>query len=137
MQSTLSMLRGIMVVNSVSGESRVRVVPARHSPEHILIGPLGRCVIESTHPWALARRAGRRALEMLPVSRDALDAVNRLEEMAHLHVVLGDTAEALDLIEKNLTLPSHQSPAYYRSDLRFAALRGNPRFERLTIVPGR
>jgi hypothetical protein len=51
--------------------------------------------------------------------------------------VLGDTAEALDLIEKNLKLPSHQSPAYYRSDLRFAALRGNPRFERLTIVPGR
>jgi hypothetical protein len=57
--------------------------------------------------------------------------------MAYLHVLLGDAAGALDLIERNLTLPSHQSPAYFRSDLRFAALRGNPRFERLTALPGR
>jgi tetratricopeptide (TPR) repeat protein len=113
-------------------EERVRQQP-REDRYHLSLGIA--YALEGRRDEAL--RAGRRALEMLPVSRDALDGANWLKEMAYLHVLLGDTAEAIDLIERNLALPSHQSPAYFRSDLRFAALRGNPRFERVTALPGR
>ena len=113
-------------------EERVRQQP-REDRYHLSLGIA--YALQGRRDEAL--RAGRRALEMLPVSRDALDGANWLKEMAYLHVLLGNAAEALDLIERNLALPSHQSPAYFRSDLRFAALRGDPRFERLTALPGR
>ena len=113
-------------------EERVRQQP-REDRYHLSLGIA--YALQGRRDEAL--RAGRRALEMLPVSRDALDGANWLKEMAYLHVLLGDAAEALDLIERNLALPSHQSPAYFRSDLRFAALRGNPRFDRLTGLLGR
>ncbi|HEX6050943.1 MAG TPA: protein kinase [Gemmatimonadaceae bacterium] len=113
-------------------EERVRRQP-REDRYHLSLGIA--YALEGRRDDAL--RAGRRALEMLPVSRDALDGANWLKEMAYLHVLLGDADEAIDRIEQNLALPSHQSPAYFRSDLRFAALRGNPRFERLTALQGR
>ena len=75
--------------------------------------------------------AGRRAVAILPPSKDALDGQAGPRALAVVYTVLGDTGAALDQLEALLAVPSFLSGPRLRADPTWASLHGNPRFERL------
>ncbi|MCI0407854.1 MAG: hypothetical protein L0191_04695, partial [Acidobacteria bacterium] len=77
---------------------------------------------------------GRRAVELLPVSRDALDGPFRIRDLAHIYLMVGEHEEALDQLEALAAL-SHGNPVpapLLRLDPTWTPLRQEPRFKRLT-----
>jgi serine/threonine-protein kinase len=81
-----------------------------------------------------AVREGRRAVELLPVSRDAIDGTLPLRALAEVYTVLGERDAAVDQLTALLAVPSIFSGASLRIDPTFASLRTNPRFQRLTAA---
>jgi Flp pilus assembly protein TadD len=79
-----------------------------------------------------ADREGRRAVELLPVSRDAWDGALLLENLAEIHARTGDVDAAVGELDQLLSIPSHISPGLLRIEERWAALRSDPRFVKLT-----
>jgi hypothetical protein len=55
--------------------------------------------------------------------------------LARIYAVVGENTKALDEIETLLKAPSYFGPGWFRVDPNFAALRGNPRYERLVSGP--
>jgi serine/threonine-protein kinase len=80
-----------------------------------------------------AVREGRRAVELLPVSRDALDGPNRVRDLARIYVMVGDHEAALDQLEALFALPGWNplSAQLLRADRTWAPLAKYPRFRRL------
>jgi TolB-like protein/tRNA A-37 threonylcarbamoyl transferase component Bud32 len=77
-----------------------------------------------------ARREGERALEFVPVSTGPMIRAGFQRQLARTYLLVGELERALDLLEP--LLRSHYlSPGWLRIDPTYAALRGNPRFERL------
>ena len=76
---------------------------------------------------AEALEAARRAVQMMPMSRDAEAGVAPLENLVLTHVRLNQHEEAIDVLE---TLPrgSQFSVAWMRLDPRFESLVQHPRF---------
>jgi tetratricopeptide (TPR) repeat protein len=78
-----------------------------------------------------AVREGEAAVALLPVSREAFRGVNLRAALAMIYATVGMKAEAMDQLEYLLSIPSQISPGLLRHDPRWAALRGEPRFEKL------
>ncbi len=78
-----------------------------------------------------AIREARRAVELLPLSRDAFDGSFYLQELAAVYAETGETDAAVHELEHLLSIPSLESPARLRVDGKWAALRGQPAFEAL------
>jgi len=72
-----------------------------------------------------------RAVEIMPLSRDALAGSNVLENKAIINALFGDAEEALDILEMLMGIPSFVTPGTLRANPLLTPLRGNPRFERL------
>jgi tetratricopeptide (TPR) repeat protein len=83
-----------------------------------------------------AGRAGRRAVELLPVEREAWRGVVLLEDLAEIHARAGQRDAAIEIIERLLRLPGPVTEPALRVDPRWAPLRNHPRFEQLT-APGK
>jgi eukaryotic-like serine/threonine-protein kinase len=79
----------------------------------------------------LAIREGRRAVELLPVSKDALDATYAMRQLAEIYTVVGEPNAAIDQLRAMIAVPSPDSPTSLKADPTWAPLRGNPRFEQL------
>ena len=79
-----------------------------------------------------ALRAGRRAAELLPPSRDANSGPYVLVRLAQIYILTGDNVRALDTLEPLLDLPGWVTPALLRSDPTWSSLRTDPRFARLS-----
>ena len=82
---------------------------------------------------ALGRRdealaEGETALEMLGGSQGG-DLGERLIELAHIHVLLGEHDTAIDYLERVLATPSPYAAPYLRADPTWEALRDEPRFQ--------
>jgi serine/threonine-protein kinase len=77
---------------------------------------------------------GRRALELMPVSRDAVTGPEFLAWMAVIDVQVGDKQAAIGLLRRLLDLPAGglMSPARLRIDPTWDALRKEPGFQALT-----
>jgi serine/threonine-protein kinase len=75
----------------------------------------------------------QRALELLPVSRDALSGSGMLIYAAQLHVRVGDFGPAFELLQTALSHLSGQSisPALLRLDPNWDPIRNDPRFAQL------
>jgi TolB-like protein/tetratricopeptide (TPR) repeat protein len=78
-----------------------------------------------------ALAAEKRGIELASAERDYLGAVYYDHQRARMHLLLGDRDKALDLVDSLLARPSHLSPGWLRVDPTFAALKGDPRFEKL------
>jgi serine/threonine-protein kinase len=80
---------------------------------------------------AQALQEGRRAVELLPPSKDALDAPSARRQLAEIYTVLGEPDAAIEQLQAALAVPSDVSAAGLKADPTWAPLRSNPRFEQL------
>jgi len=74
---------------------------------------------------------GARAMELLPVSRDALHGVNILHSMTVVYTMVGKYEEAIDLLEYLLTHPSSEQINFVRFHPQWDPLRSHLRFQAL------
>jgi len=92
-------------------------------------------VLGETYAWLgrgdAAVRHGRRAVELYPVEKDALEGPSFLAALARIHAVLGHREQALDLLERVMAIPGRLDPANLRYDPEWGALRDDPRFRAL------
>ena len=72
--------------------------------------------------WRLARCRYRRTGSSGPYIQ---------HQLARIYILLGEPEKALDQLEPLLKIPYYLSPGWLRIDPTFAALKGNPRFEKL------
>jgi serine/threonine-protein kinase len=79
-----------------------------------------------------AARDARLALELLPVSKDAVEAENVLVPVATLYVLTGDRGAALRVLDTLASIPSvFLSGATLRLNPVYDSLRDDPRYTRL------
>jgi len=78
-----------------------------------------------------AIREGKRAVELLPVSKDATWGPDQVLNLALIYAMVGEQNAALDQIEYLLSIPSNLSVPLLRIDPRWDPLRNNPRFQKL------
>jgi len=84
---------------------------------------------------AEAVREGQAAVKLLPVNREAFRGANLLAGLAMIYATAGMRSEAIEQLEYLLSIPSQISPGLLQHDPRWAALRGDPRFEKLIGMP--
>ena len=78
-----------------------------------------------------AIREGRRALELMPMSRDTASASYNQHQLARVYILVGEPEKALDQLEPLLKIPYFLSPGWLKIDPNFDPLRSNPRFQKL------
>jgi TolB-like protein/class 3 adenylate cyclase/Flp pilus assembly protein TadD len=78
-----------------------------------------------------ARRDGRLALDLLPVSRDAVEAENVLMPVSKLYALIGDRDAAFRVLDTLASIPSLLSAAIVRLDPSYDSLRDDPRYAAL------
>jgi tetratricopeptide (TPR) repeat protein len=78
-----------------------------------------------------AIRAGRRGVELLPVSKEAYRGTYRREDLARIYAAVGDGEAAIDEIEYLLSIPGELGLGALQLDPAWNPLRGIERFERL------
>jgi len=78
-----------------------------------------------------AIREGQRALELLPVSKDAVGGPPRIIAMARIYARVGEYDAALDQFEYLLSIPALFCVTHLRLDPDCAPLRNHPRFKKL------
>jgi len=74
---------------------------------------------------------GLKAVELLPVSKDALYGLGELQDLAIIYTMVGEYELALDQLEKLLSLPSWVSPAWLNSHIQFAPLKSHSGYKEL------
>jgi TolB-like protein/Tfp pilus assembly protein PilF len=78
-----------------------------------------------------AIREARTARDMLPVSKDALDGVGLITNLATVYALTGEKDLALEQLEIVTKLPAGPNYGQLRLDPEWDSLRGNPRFEKI------
>jgi serine/threonine-protein kinase len=78
-----------------------------------------------------AIREAARAIARLPMTKDARDGAYFQHQAVRVYLLVGEPEKALDQLEPLLKAPYYLSPGWLRIDPTFAALKGNPRFEKL------
>ena len=97
--------------------------PGLHAGLGLALGYLGR--------GEDATREGQRAVELLPMSKDALYGPNHLHQLVRIYMLVGEPEKALDNLEPLLKIPYNLSPGWLKIDPNFDPLRKNPRFQKL------
>jgi serine/threonine protein kinase/tetratricopeptide (TPR) repeat protein len=78
-----------------------------------------------------AIRQGEVAVDLLPVSKDAMRGPYRLMDLAQIYTMVGDCDRAVTWLEYLLSIPSRLSKALLRIDPTWDPLRDHPRFKKL------
>jgi len=78
-----------------------------------------------------AVREGKRAVDLLPMSKDAVYGIPYAIDLAQIYTIVGDQDAALGEIERLLSQPTWISSAWLEMDFRWNRLRDNPRFKQL------
>ncbi len=84
-----------------------------------------------------ALHEAERAVELMPVSRDAYDGPLVLQGLAQVCAWSGERKRALDLLQRLLSMPGYISYGYLKADPSWEPLRADPRFNDLlaSIAP--
>jgi TolB-like protein/Flp pilus assembly protein TadD len=75
--------------------------------------------------------AGRRAVELLPISRDAFDGPLIALKLAVIYAQVGEADRALDLLADLIQRPNGPTPGTLRVEPEWDPLRSDPRFEKM------
>ena len=78
--------------------------------------------------------AGRRAVELLPISRDAYDGPLLAVKLAVIYAQVSETDRALELLMDLVKTPNGPTPGTLRVEPEWDPLRGDPRFEKLVVT---
>jgi tetratricopeptide (TPR) repeat protein len=97
--------------------------PARHAQHGIILAMLGQ------KDEAIAE--GKRAVELLPESQDALDGPQGTAALAQIYAWTGEPDEAFRLLDHLLAVPSNLTVPMLRLDPAWDPLRQDPRFQAL------
>jgi TolB-like protein/Tfp pilus assembly protein PilF len=79
----------------------------------------------------LAIAEGRRAVELLPESQDALDGPKMTVALAQIYAWTGESDEALQLLDRSLSTPNGITVSFLKLDPIWEPLRSDPRFQAL------
>jgi tetratricopeptide (TPR) repeat protein len=74
---------------------------------------------------------GRRAVELLPESQDALDGPKTTVALAQIYAWTGESDQAVQLIDRSLSTPNGVTVPFLRLDPMWDPLRSDPRFQAL------
>jgi serine/threonine-protein kinase len=80
---------------------------------------------------AEAIASGRKAVEIYPITRDAMLGVDRMLDLAQIYAKVGENGAAIELIRQILSVPSIYTIHTFELDPRFDALRKEPEYRRL------
>jgi TolB-like protein/Flp pilus assembly protein TadD len=80
--------------------------------------------------------AGRRAVEMLPISKDAYDGPLIAVKLAVIYAQAGETDRAIELLRELIAVPNGPTPGTLRVEPEWDPLRGDARFEKFLRVEG-
>jgi serine/threonine protein kinase/Flp pilus assembly protein TadD len=78
-----------------------------------------------------AIREGKKAVELLPVEKDAFYGLPYIEDFAFIYTLAGETEAALDRLDYLLSVPSWISVSWLRMDPQWDPIREDPRFAKL------
>jgi len=70
---------------------------------------------------------GERGVSLSPVDEDAWQGVYRLESLAVIYTMVGEHENAIDLLDRLLSIPGTLTSRFLELDCRFNALRDHPR----------
>ncbi|MEE4270748.1 MAG: tetratricopeptide repeat protein [Thermoanaerobaculales bacterium] len=98
--------------------------------DHRLYSALGRALALLDRPEE-ARRAGEYAVELMPISKDAILGQQQEIELAKIYTRIGEFDKAINMIEELLSIPSEISVPLLRLDPVWDPLRDHPRFKAL------
>jgi serine/threonine-protein kinase len=97
--------------------------PARNAQHGLILAALGR------KQEAIAE--GKRAVELLPESQDAMDGPKIAASLAEIYALTGEADEALRLIDHLLQVPNGLTVPTLKLDPAWDPLRKDPRFQAL------
>jgi tetratricopeptide (TPR) repeat protein len=101
-------------------------------PRHALLG----LIYAGLGRGEEAKAEARRAVELLPETKDAFDGPILVISRARIHMMCGDLDTALLLLEQSLHTPSGITVQELRLDPVWDALRADPRFEQILAKYG-
>jgi tetratricopeptide (TPR) repeat protein len=78
-----------------------------------------------------AIREGKRAVELLPESKDALDGPVMTLILAQIYTIVGDLDSAIPLLEHSIATPAGITVPLLKLDPNWDPLRSDPRFEKI------
>ena len=76
-----------------------------------------------------AIREAKRACEVVPLSRDKIDAPRYLTEAAEVYAILGEKEPALEILAVVTSIPGWPSYGDLRLGPNWDSMRGDPRFD--------
>jgi TolB-like protein len=80
-----------------------------------------------------AIKEGLKAVELLPVTKDAVYGVAHAQDLAVIYTRLGEFDQALNQLDQLLSIPSWITPVWLEWEIRFAPLRTHPRYKELLV----
>src|SRR5438034_1924332 len=98
-------------------------VPARHAQHGLILAMLGQ------KEDAVAE--GKRAVELLPESQDALDGPQGIAALAQIYAWTGESDEAFRLLDHLFAVPSNLTVPMLKLDPAWDPLRQDPRYQAL------
>ena len=81
--------------------------------------------------------AGRRAVKIYPVSRDAILGMDRLVNLAQIYAMVGENGQALDTTRNILSLPGIYTVYHFELHPSFDAMRREPGYQAIREEFGR
>ena len=78
-----------------------------------------------------AIREGLKAVEIMPISKEAFGGAYRLEDLARIYAMVGEQDRALDMLERLMSIPIDLGAAALNLDPSWKSLRNHPKFQEL------